>query len=57
MPERQRGLDGMLQRFPARRALSLRQLAEFSQRPLDLPNLARSGEKVLHGVVDEIELG
>ena len=52
MPARQRGLDGMLKRFPARRALPLRQLAEFSQRPLDLPNLARSGEKVLHGVVD-----
>ena len=30
---RQRGLDGMLKRFPACRALPLRQLAEFSQRP------------------------
>jgi hypothetical protein len=52
MPPRQGGLDGMLKRFPARRALPLRQLAEFSQRPLDLSNLARSREKVLHGVVD-----
>jgi hypothetical protein len=42
----------MLKRFPACRALPLRQLAEFSQRPFDRPNLARSGEKVLHGVVD-----
>ena len=42
----------MLKRFPACRALPLRQLAEFSQRPLDRPNLARSREKVLHGVVD-----
>jgi hypothetical protein len=52
MPARQGGLDGTLKRFPACRALPLRQLAEFSQRPLDRPNLARSREKVLHGVVD-----
>jgi len=32
----------MLKRFPACRALPLRQLAEFSQRPFDRPNLARS---------------
>ena len=52
MPARQGGVDGTLKRFPACRALPLRQLAEFSQRPLDRPNLARSREKVLHGVVD-----
>ena len=32
MPARQCGLDGMLKRFPARRALPLRQLAEFLRR-------------------------
>src|SRR5208283_4812927 len=42
----------MLKRFPACRALPLCQLAEFSQRPFDRPNLALSREKVLHGVVD-----
>src|SRR5277367_6906416 len=52
MPARQGGVNGTLKRFPARRALPLRQLVEFLQRPLDRPNLARSGEKVLHGVVD-----
>ena len=40
MPARQRGLDGMLKPFPACRALPLRQLAEFSQRPFDRPDLA-----------------
>src|SRR5580704_19136345 len=52
MPARQGGVDGTPKRFPACRALKLRQLAEFSQRPLDRPNMARSREKVLHGVVD-----
>lgn len=37
MPARQGGLNGTLKRFPACRALPLRRLAEFSQRPLDRP--------------------
>ena len=51
-PARQRDLDGMLKWFPACRALPLCQLAKFSKRPFDRPNLARSREKVLHGAVD-----
>jgi hypothetical protein len=42
----------MLKRFPASRTSPLLQLAEFSQGPFDRSDLARSHEKVLHGVVD-----
>jgi hypothetical protein len=52
MRSRQRGFDGMLKWFPACRALPSCQLAEFSQRPIDRVNLARSGQKMFHGVVD-----
>jgi hypothetical protein len=52
MPARQRGLDGMLKRFPAWRTSPLPQLAEFSQGPFDRSDLARSRKKMLHGVVD-----
>lgn len=52
MPARQRGLDGMLKRFPAWRASPLPQLGEFLQGPFDRSDLARSREKMLHGVFD-----
>src|ERR1700739_691562 len=52
MPARQRGLDGMLKRFPAWRASPLAQLAEFSQGPFDRSDLVRSRDKILHGVLD-----
>ena len=42
----------MLKRFPAWRASPLPQLVEFSQGPFDRSDLARSREKMLHGVVD-----